>query len=96
MGDQQKEYSIAKLIDHPGLGWVMTEDGIDRRSLELILDRPSDGRRRTNSGWDKITDYGRMSNISGLVGHSRSGGKTYPLSPETVRAITSSWSWLLR
>jgi len=58
MGDQQKEYSIAKLIDHPGLGWVMTEDGIDRRSLELILDRPSDGRRRTNSGGIKLRTTG--------------------------------------
>jgi len=48
MGDQPKEYSIAELIDHPGLGWVMTDEGIDRRSLDLILDRPSGDRRRRN------------------------------------------------
>lgn len=57
MGDQPKEYSIAELIDHPGLGWVMTAEGIDRRSLELILDRPIGDRRRPYSSGDKNRDH---------------------------------------
>ena len=58
MSDQPNEYSLAELIDHPGLAWVMADKGIDRRCLELILDLPSDDRRGTDSAGDKNTGYG--------------------------------------
>ena len=56
MSEQPKEYSLAELLDHPGLGLFMTSQGIERRSLELILDLPSDDRRRADSAGDKSTD----------------------------------------
>jgi len=28
MSEQPKEYSLAELLDHPGLGFFMTGDGI--------------------------------------------------------------------
>lgn len=40
-----KEYSLAELLDHPILGVQMTSAGIERRSLELMLDRGSGHRR---------------------------------------------------
>jgi hypothetical protein len=38
MSKQPKEYSLAELLDHPGLGLVMTNAGIEPRCLKLILD----------------------------------------------------------
>lgn len=35
---QENEYSLAELLDHPVLGLAMTGDGIDRRSVELLLE----------------------------------------------------------
>jgi hypothetical protein len=57
MSEQPKEYSLAELLDHPGLGLVMTGDGIERRCLELMLDVRSHDRRRTGSTGDKITGW---------------------------------------
>jgi hypothetical protein len=41
MRNETKEYSLAELLDHPGLGWAMTSDGIERRGLDLMLDARS-------------------------------------------------------
>ena len=57
MSEQPKEYSRAELLDHPGLGLVMTGDGIERRCLELMLDARIRDRRRTNSTGDKGTGF---------------------------------------
>ena len=57
MSEQPKEYSLAELLDHPGLGLVMTGDGIERRCLELMLDARIRDRRRTNSTGDKGTGF---------------------------------------
>lgn len=32
------EYSLAELIEHPVIRLVMESDGVDRRSLNLLLD----------------------------------------------------------
>lgn len=45
MWTQPKEYSLAELLEHPVLGLAMASDGIDRRSLELLLDAESCERR---------------------------------------------------
>ena len=57
MSEQPKEYSLAELLDHPGLGFFMTGDGIERRCLELMLDARSRYRRRTDSVGDKSTGW---------------------------------------
>jgi hypothetical protein len=49
-----KEYSLAELLDHPGLGLVMTGDGIERRSLELMLDARSRERRHAEAEADHL------------------------------------------
>lgn len=43
---QAKEYSLAELLEHPVLGLLMTTEGIERRSVELMLDTESCERRR--------------------------------------------------
>jgi hypothetical protein len=58
MSEQPKEYSLAELLEHPGLCLVMTDDGIERRCLELILDLPSGNRPEEDSAGDKTTGYG--------------------------------------
>lgn len=40
MWRKQREYSLDVLLDHPGLGFEMTETGIDRRAVELLLEPP--------------------------------------------------------
>jgi hypothetical protein len=45
MRNEAKEYSLAELLDHPGLGWVITSGGIERRCLDLMLDERSRDRR---------------------------------------------------
>ena len=38
MWTQPREYSLADLLEHPVLGLAMAGDGLDRRSLALLLD----------------------------------------------------------
>jgi hypothetical protein len=45
MRNEANEYSIAELLDHPGLGWVITSGGIEHRCLDLMLDARSRDRR---------------------------------------------------
>jgi hypothetical protein len=45
MRNDANEYSIAELLDHPGLGWVITSGGIERRCLDLMLDARRRNRR---------------------------------------------------
>jgi hypothetical protein len=49
-----REYSLAELLDHPGLGLVMTGDGIERRCLELMLDAHSRDRRHAEAEIDRL------------------------------------------
>jgi hypothetical protein len=35
MKNEANEYSLAELLDHPGLGWFITSGGIERRCLDL-------------------------------------------------------------
>ena len=58
MSDQPKEYSLAELLDHPGLGLLITNDGIERRCLDLIFGLPTDNRLEEGSAGDKNTCYG--------------------------------------
>ena len=46
MSKELKEYLVAELLDHPVLGVLMTSEGIERRSVELMLDTESRERRR--------------------------------------------------
>ena len=47
------EYSLAALLDHPGLGLVMIGEGIDRRCLELMLDARNRDQRYAGTVADK-------------------------------------------
>jgi hypothetical protein len=38
MEGAMKEYSLAELLDHPGLGLFLIDDGMDRRCVDLVLD----------------------------------------------------------
>jgi hypothetical protein len=49
-----REYSLGELLDHPGLGLVMTRDGIERRCLELMLDVRSRDHRRVQAETDRM------------------------------------------
>ena len=49
-----REYSLAELLDHPGLGLVMTSDGIERRCLELMLDARNRDRRHAEAEPDQL------------------------------------------
>ncbi len=49
-----REYSLAELLDHPGLGLVMTGAGIERRCLELMLDAHSRDRRHAEAEIDRL------------------------------------------
>jgi len=48
MREEPQEYTLAQLVDHPGLGLLLTRDGIERRCIELALDAPSRYSRETN------------------------------------------------
>jgi hypothetical protein len=37
MKNETNEYALAELPDHPGLAWVITSDGIERRCFDLML-----------------------------------------------------------
>jgi hypothetical protein len=52
--DPMREYSLAELLDHPGLGLIMTSGGIERRCLELMLDARSCDRRHTEAEIDRL------------------------------------------
>jgi hypothetical protein len=41
MRNEVREYSLAQLLDHPGLGWLMASGRIERRCLDLMFDAPS-------------------------------------------------------
>ena len=49
MRNKTNEYSLAELLDHPGLGWVITSGGIERRCLDLMLDARSHDRRHADA-----------------------------------------------
>ena len=49
-----REYSLAELLNHPGLGLVMTSDGIERRCLELMLDARNRDRRHAEAETDQL------------------------------------------
>ena len=57
MKEEPKEYSLTELLDHPGLGLVMTSDGIERRCLDLMLDVRGRDRRETGGARDKSTGW---------------------------------------
>ena len=42
---KSKEYSLTELLEHPVLGLLMTSQGIERRSVELMVDMQSCERR---------------------------------------------------
>jgi len=48
MREEPQEYTLAQLVDHPGLGLLLTRDGIEPRCIELALDGPSRHRRETD------------------------------------------------
>jgi hypothetical protein len=48
-----KEYSLAELLAHPVLSLVMTGDGIERRSIDLMLDAESGDRPPTEDEFDQ-------------------------------------------
>ena len=41
MRAEPQEYMLAELVDHPGLGLILTRDGIERRCIELMLEAQS-------------------------------------------------------
>jgi hypothetical protein len=45
MRNETNEYSLVELLAHPGLGWVISSAGIERRCLDLMLDARSRDRR---------------------------------------------------
>jgi hypothetical protein len=57
MSEQPKEYSLAELLEHPGLSLMMTGDGIERRCLELMLDARRLDCRGTERAGDKSTGW---------------------------------------
>ena len=44
-----QEYSLAALIEHPALGVMMKSAGIERRSLDLMLDTEYADRRQAQA-----------------------------------------------
>jgi hypothetical protein len=50
MGKIIAEYSLAELVEDPLVGLVMESDGVDRRSLELLLQRVARERARGMGG----------------------------------------------
>jgi hypothetical protein len=58
---RSKEYSLAELLDHPVLGVMMANAGIERRSLDLILDTDCADRRHAAAELHElgIANYGK-------------------------------------
>jgi hypothetical protein len=54
MREEPLGYTIAELVDHPGLGLIMTRDGIDLRCIELMLDAQSRHQEMDRTGDKKI------------------------------------------
>jgi hypothetical protein len=55
MRGEPQEYTLAELVDHPGLGLIMTRNGIERRCIELMLGGPSRHPQETDATGDKDT-----------------------------------------
>jgi hypothetical protein len=55
MRNETNEYSLVELLDHPGLGWVITSGGIERRCLDLMLDARSRDRRYADAETRAVT-----------------------------------------
>ncbi len=53
MREERQEYVLAELVDHPGLGLMMTRDGIEHRCVELVLDAPRRHRREMDMTGDE-------------------------------------------
>jgi hypothetical protein len=67
-----KEYSLAELLEHPALGWVMARGAIDRRCLDLILDAPPRDRRYAEiETRTTISDHHTPNKRQGLTGRRR-------------------------
>ena len=54
MREEPQEHALAELVDHPGLGLIMTRDGIERRCIELMLDAQNPRQEMDRAG-DKNT-----------------------------------------
>jgi hypothetical protein len=50
MHRKSTEYSLAELLDHPVLRVQMANEGIENRSLDLILDTTGNHHRFSNTG----------------------------------------------
>ena len=50
---QSKEYLIDELIEHPVLGVQIATDGIERRSLDLVLDDVGEHHRFAEGEYDR-------------------------------------------
>jgi hypothetical protein len=57
MREEPREYSVAELLDHPGLVLIMTTDGIERRGMELVLGARGREPREADYGGDKTRDF---------------------------------------
>jgi hypothetical protein len=44
MWQREKEYFISELLDHPALTLMLSGEGLDRRSVELLLETGGDER----------------------------------------------------
>jgi hypothetical protein len=51
-----KEYSIEELLEHPVLGVQMTSEGIERRSVDLMVDAVSSHHRFSLGGFGEGLD----------------------------------------
>ncbi len=46
MGKRQKEYRLAELLDHPALSLALASQGMERRSVALLLEAGGAARDR--------------------------------------------------
>jgi hypothetical protein len=56
MSEGSKEYSLAELLEHPVLGAQLTNEGIERRCLDLMLDAANGHHRFAEAEQEKIWD----------------------------------------
>ena len=52
MNREPREYRLAELVEDPGLHLVMEYEGIDRRSIDLLLERVGRQERRAPHRFD--------------------------------------------
>jgi len=50
-----KEYSLEELLDHPVLGVQMTNEGIERRCLDLMFDAASGQHRLVEGEFEELS-----------------------------------------